>query len=169
MIFTHPRCLQCFPTQENLTTKTLNPKVLSFVFLGFSLEALLKKWRMKPFIVFNKCQIRPPKKAIRPPNSCLHTVRTQPYPQIRPPKTAIRPPKKAKPKAAELTQNRPLRTAIRPPFFYSFRTSISSQFHQSRNMKDQHWIYLFIKGNLVLPPSQIVWRFGHFTHIKKHN
>ena len=31
MIFTHPRCLQCFPTQENLTTKTLNPKVTSFV------------------------------------------------------------------------------------------------------------------------------------------
>ena len=24
-------CLQCFPTQENLTTKTLNPKVTSFV------------------------------------------------------------------------------------------------------------------------------------------
>jgi len=27
----YPRCLQCFPTQENLTTKTLNPKVTSFV------------------------------------------------------------------------------------------------------------------------------------------
>jgi len=31
MIFTHPMCLQCFPTQENLTTKTLKPKVPSFV------------------------------------------------------------------------------------------------------------------------------------------
>jgi len=28
MIFTHPRCLQCFPTQENLTTKTLTSFVL---------------------------------------------------------------------------------------------------------------------------------------------
>jgi len=27
----YPRCLQCFPTQENLATKTLNPKVTSFV------------------------------------------------------------------------------------------------------------------------------------------
>ena len=27
----YPRCLQCFPTQEILTTKTLNPKVTSFV------------------------------------------------------------------------------------------------------------------------------------------
>jgi len=27
----YPRCLQCFPTQENLTTKALNPKVTSFV------------------------------------------------------------------------------------------------------------------------------------------
>jgi hypothetical protein len=27
----YQRCLQCFPTQENLTTKTLNPKVTSFV------------------------------------------------------------------------------------------------------------------------------------------
>jgi len=27
----YPRCLQCFPTQENLTTKTLNPKVTSLV------------------------------------------------------------------------------------------------------------------------------------------
>ena len=27
----YPRCLQCFPTQENLTTKILNPKVTSFV------------------------------------------------------------------------------------------------------------------------------------------
>jgi len=33
MIFTHPRCLQCFLTQENLTTKTLNFKVTSFVLL----------------------------------------------------------------------------------------------------------------------------------------
>jgi len=30
MIFTLTRWLQCFPTQENLTTKTLNPKVSSF-------------------------------------------------------------------------------------------------------------------------------------------
>jgi len=27
----YPMCLQCFPTQENLTTKTLNRKVTSFV------------------------------------------------------------------------------------------------------------------------------------------
>jgi hypothetical protein len=40
MIFTHPRCLQCFPTQENLTTKTLNPKVPSFAVPSFSLFKL---------------------------------------------------------------------------------------------------------------------------------
>ena len=27
----YPRCLECFSTQENVTTKTLNPKVTSFV------------------------------------------------------------------------------------------------------------------------------------------
>jgi len=37
MIFTHSRCLQCFPTQENLTTKTFNPKVPSFAVPSFSL------------------------------------------------------------------------------------------------------------------------------------
>ena len=31
----YPSCLQCFPTQENLTTKTLNPKVTSVVFQDF--------------------------------------------------------------------------------------------------------------------------------------
>ena len=36
MIFTHPRCFQCLPTQENLTTKTLNPKVPCFVVPSFS-------------------------------------------------------------------------------------------------------------------------------------
>jgi hypothetical protein len=40
MIFTHPRCLQCFPTQENLTTKTLNPIVPSFAVPSFSLFKL---------------------------------------------------------------------------------------------------------------------------------
>jgi len=79
MIFTHPMCVQCFPTQENLTTKTLKPKVTSFVFLGFSLEALLKKWRMKPFIVLSKRQNWPPNKVVRPSNSFLRTVWTQPY------------------------------------------------------------------------------------------
>ena len=37
MIFTHPRCLQRFSTEENLTTKTLNPKVPSFAVPSFSL------------------------------------------------------------------------------------------------------------------------------------
>jgi len=32
------RCLQCFPTQENLTTKILNPNVTSFV-IQFSLSS----------------------------------------------------------------------------------------------------------------------------------
>jgi Na+-translocating ferredoxin:NAD+ oxidoreductase RnfD subunit len=44
----YPRCLQCFPTQENLTTKTLNPKFISFVFLSFSLFKLSSKnWSVK--------------------------------------------------------------------------------------------------------------------------
>jgi len=43
MIFTHPRCLQCFSTQENLTTKTLNPKVSSFAVPSFSLLNLTLK------------------------------------------------------------------------------------------------------------------------------
>jgi len=41
-------CLQCFPTQENLTTQTLNPKVPSFAVPSFSLLKLslfhFKKW-----------------------------------------------------------------------------------------------------------------------------
>ena len=43
----YPRCLQCFPTQENLTTKTLNPKVTSFVNLSFSLFNLSSKSKQK--------------------------------------------------------------------------------------------------------------------------
>jgi len=30
-------------------------------------------------------------------------------------------------------------------------------------------VYKQIPIIMVLPPSQIVWRFGHFTHIKKCN
>jgi len=41
--FHSPRCLQCFPTQENLPTKTLNPKVTSFVLSIFSLKATPSK------------------------------------------------------------------------------------------------------------------------------
>jgi len=37
--FHSSRWLQCFPTQENLTTKTLNHKVPSFVLSSFSLKA----------------------------------------------------------------------------------------------------------------------------------
>jgi len=37
------RCFQCFPTQENLPTKTLNPKVISFVLSSFSLKATPSK------------------------------------------------------------------------------------------------------------------------------
>jgi len=40
IIFIHPKCLHCFPTQENLATKTLNPKVPSFVVPSFSLFRL---------------------------------------------------------------------------------------------------------------------------------
>jgi len=41
--FNSPRWLQCFPTQENLTTKTLNPKVTFFVLSSFSLFNLYLK------------------------------------------------------------------------------------------------------------------------------
>ena len=47
MIFTHPRCLNCFPTQENLSRKlywkTLNHKVASFDFRSFSMLKLFLK------------------------------------------------------------------------------------------------------------------------------
>jgi len=36
----YPRCLQCFPSQENLLTKILNLKVTSFVIPSFSLFKL---------------------------------------------------------------------------------------------------------------------------------
>ena len=45
--FHSPRCLQCFPTQENLPTKTLNPKVTSFVLSNFSLKASHSKTAKK--------------------------------------------------------------------------------------------------------------------------
>ena len=47
----YPRCLQCFPTQENLTTKTLNPKVTSFVIQVSLTSSSLQNLQRNTYIV----------------------------------------------------------------------------------------------------------------------
>ena len=48
----YPSCLQCFPTQENLTTKTLNPKVTSFVIqVSLTSSSPSKKLQRNTYIV----------------------------------------------------------------------------------------------------------------------
>jgi len=54
----YPRCLQCFQTQENLTTKTLNPKVTSFVIQVSLSSSYISKYDKNTYIVVFSCQNR---------------------------------------------------------------------------------------------------------------
>ena len=75
--FHSPMCLQCFPTQENLPRKTLNPKVTSFVFSSFSPKASPSKSAKKHL---NSTQTQS-KSCHNLPNRDTADAYDQPYPQ----------------------------------------------------------------------------------------
>jgi len=89
MIFTHPQCFQCFPTQENLTIKTLNPKVPSFAVPSFSLFKLsvkiCKEHLYSSLQLTKSCHVLPNRNTV----GAYNPRYDQPYPENVPNKPKI--------------------------------------------------------------------------------